>query len=129
MHWSSRLSVGWSPSRIAATRSWPGHWRIRTLAGLTVLGITDCCVQVALWLWLAQACEHAKSWARPAGLVLFAGYTVATGYALVMHTRDPVDTLGTALFAVTWLIGAAALALLWLRRSRAYLNGGKHGHG
>jgi hypothetical protein len=100
---------------------WQGHWRIRTLAGLTVLGIANCCVQVSLWLWLAQACKHAKSWPRTAGLVLFAGYTVASGYALVMHTRDRVDTLGTALFAVTWLIGAATLVLLWLRPSRAYL--------
>ena len=91
------------------------------MAGLTVLGIVDCCVQVPLWLWLAPACKHAKSWARTAGLVLFAGYTVASGYALVMHTRDSVDTLGTALFAVTWLIGAATLVLLWLRPSRAYL--------
>ena len=102
---------------------WQGHWRIRTLAGLTVLGIADCCVQVALWLWLAQACKHAKSWARTAGLVLFAGYTLASGYALVLHTRDRVDTLGTAVFAVTWLIGAATLALLWVRPSRAYLGG------
>lgn len=85
--------------------------------------------QVSLWLWLAQACTHANSWARTAGLVLFAGYTVASGYALVMHTRDRVDRLGTALFAVTWLIGAATLALLWLGSSRAYLKGGKHGDG
>jgi hypothetical protein len=102
---------------------WPGHWRIRTLAGLTVLGIADCCVQVLMWLWLAHACQQAKSWARTAGLVLFAGYTIAFGYALVMHTHDHVDTLGTALFAVTWLIGAATLVLLWLRPSRAYFNG------
>jgi hypothetical protein len=102
---------------------WRGHWQIRTMAGLTVLGIADCCVQVALWLWLALACKHAQSWARAAGLVLFAGYTLATGYALVLHTRDRVDTLGTAVFAVTWLIGAATLALLWVRPSRAYLGG------
>ncbi|HEX6524026.1 MAG TPA: serine/threonine-protein kinase [Streptosporangiaceae bacterium] len=102
---------------------WQGHWRIRGLAGLTVLGVADCCIQVPLWLWLARACQHAKGWARTAGLVLFAGYTVASGYALVMHTRDRVDTLGTALFALTWVIGAAALALLWLRPSRAYLEG------
>jgi hypothetical protein len=103
---------------------WQGHWRIRTLTGLTVLGIADCCVQFPLWLWLAQACKHAKSWPRTASLVLFAGYTAASGYALVMHTRDRVDTLGTALFAVTWLIGAATLVLLWLRPSRAYLTRG-----
>jgi hypothetical protein len=108
---------------------WQGHWRIRTLAGLTILGIADCCAQVALWLWLAQACKHAKGWARTVGLVLFAGYTVASGYALVMHTRDRVDTLGTAVFAVTWLIGAATLALLWVRPSRAFLKAGKHGDG
>jgi hypothetical protein len=102
---------------------WPGYWRIRTLAGLTVLGMADCCIQVALWLWLALACQHAKSWARTAGLVLFAGYTMASGYAVVMHTHDHVDTLGTELFAATWLIGAATLVLLWLRPSRAYLKG------
>jgi len=102
---------------------WRGHWQIRTMAGLTVLGIADCCVQVALWLWLALACKRAKSWARTAGLVLFAGYTLATGYALVLHTRDRVDTLGTAMSAVTWLIGVATLALLWVRPSRAYLGG------
>jgi hypothetical protein len=76
-----------------------------------------------LWLGLARACQQAKSWARTAGLVLFAGYTVAFGYALVMHTRDDVDTLGTELFAVTWLICVATLVLLWLRPSRAYFKG------
>ena len=117
----SRLTAVAHPGQALVV--WPGHWRISTLAGLTILGIADCGVQVLLWLWLAQACKHAKSWARTVGLVLFAGYTVASGYALVMHTRDRVDTLGTALFAVTWLIAAATLVLLWLRPSRAYLRG------
>jgi hypothetical protein len=41
-------------------------------------------------------------------------------YALVRHTHDEVDTLGAALFCVTWLIIAVATALLWRPQSTTY---------
>jgi hypothetical protein len=111
---------GWA---IAVTHSghplvvWKGHVMLRSLRALLLLAAADCCVQALLWLWMARACRRGRSWARPACTALFACYSVGLLYALARHTRDGTDRLGTLLFAVTWLIGAAALVLLWQRRS------------
>jgi eukaryotic-like serine/threonine-protein kinase len=99
---------------------WPGHWIIRSVQGLTIITGIDAGCQVLLWLWMAVACRNGRSWARWACTALLTVYTAGFGYALTQHVHDGVDQLGTALLAGTWLIGAAAVALLWQRRSSAF---------
>ena len=108
---------------------WQGHWTIRSVRGLVLLGTVDCSVQAALWLAMAWACERGRSWARAACTALFACYTLGLLDALARHTSDATDRAGTVLFAVTWLIGAAAIALLWRRGSAAWFRGRASGGG
>jgi eukaryotic-like serine/threonine-protein kinase len=104
---------------------WPGHWVIHSLGALNTLAVADCAIQFVLWLWMAWACRNRMAWARAACAALFGCYTVGAVYALVRHTHDSVDTLGTVLFCITWLIGALATALLWRPQSSAYFAAGR----
>jgi serine/threonine protein kinase len=99
---------------------WPGHWIIRSAQGLTIVTGIDASVQVTLWLWMALACKNGWKWARIASTLLLVCYTAGVLYALARHTHDGIDRLGTALFTVTWVIGAAAVALLWRRQSTRF---------
>jgi serine/threonine protein kinase len=102
---------------------WPGRWTIHSLAGLAAVAIADCVIQLALWLWMARACRNRMAWARFVCAALFGCYTLAAAYALIRHTHDSIDTAGTVLFCITWLIGAIATALLWSPRSTAFFAG------
>ena len=99
---------------------WPGHFSVHSLGGLATVGYADCAIQLVLWLWMARACRNRVGWARAACTTLFGCYTLAAMYALINHTHDRADTLGTALFCVTWLIGAIAIELLWRPQSSAF---------
>jgi serine/threonine protein kinase len=99
---------------------WPGHWIIRSAQSLTIVTGIDACVQVTLWLWMALACKNGWKWARVASTLLLTCYTAGVLYALTRHTHDGIDRLGTGLFTVTWVIGAAAVALLWRRQSTRF---------
>jgi hypothetical protein len=102
---------------------WPGHWTVHSLSGLAIIGYADCAVQIVLWLWMARACRNRVAWARAVCTAMFACYSIAAMYALVRHTHDRTDTLGTGLFCITWLIGAVAIEQLWRPQSSAYFEG------
>jgi hypothetical protein len=74
-------------------------------------------IGAALWLWMAQSCKAGKSWARIVSTVLFAIDTInmAAGAA-------GVSSGGAArIYAiVVWLVGLAAVVLLWQRASSDY---------
>jgi hypothetical protein len=74
----------------------------------------------ALWLWMAQANKAGKSWARIVATVLFAIDTlsVALGTSAVSSGTAP-----RIYGLVVWLIGLAAVILLWQRPSSAYFKG------
>ena len=88
-----------------------------------VLGL----VVIALWLWMARANGQGRTWARILSTVLFGLATLQ----LRSDFTQPVSHAGfgatvlyygdTALFAVAWLVGAAAVWLLWRPASRAFL--------
>ena len=99
---------------------WPGHWIVGSAQGLTIVTGIDACAQVTLWLWMALACKNGWKWARIASTLLLACYTAGVLYALARHMHDTIDRLGTALFTVTWIIGAVAVALLWQRQSTRF---------
>jgi hypothetical protein len=81
---------------------------------------------IALWLWMARANGQGRTWARILSTVLF-------GLATLQLRGDftqPVGHAGfgatvlyygaTALFVAAWLVGAAAVWLLWRPASSAF---------
>jgi hypothetical protein len=74
-------------------------------------------IGAALWVWMAQANKAGKSWARIVSTVLFAIETIS-----VLAGAAAVASGGAARIygIVVWLIGLAAVILLWQRQSTAY---------
>jgi hypothetical protein len=81
---------------------------------------------IGLWLWMARANGQGRNWARILSTVLF-------GLATLQLRGDftqPVSQAGfgasvlyyggTALFVAAWLVGAAAVWLLWRPASSAF---------
>ncbi len=73
-------------------------------------------IGAALWLWMAQTCKAGKGWARIVSTVLFAIDTISAA------TGGGVSAAGvTRIYGlVVWLVGLAAIILLWQRASSAY---------
>jgi len=74
-------------------------------------------IGAALWVWMAQMNKAGKSWARIVSTVLFAIETIS-----VLAGAAAVASGGAARIygIVVWLIGLAAVILLWQRQSTAY---------
>jgi hypothetical protein len=83
-------------------------------------------VAIALWLWMARANGQGRNWARILSTVLFGLATLQLSGAFtqpVSHAGSGATVLyygATALFAASWLAGAAAVWLLWRPASRAF---------
>jgi hypothetical protein len=79
-------------------------------------------VVVALWLWMARANGQGRTWARILSTVLFGLATLQVSDDFTQptsHAGFGVTVLYygvTVLFVAAWLIGAAAVWLLWRRR-------------
>ena len=69
----------------------------------------------ALWLWMARANSHGRSWTRILSTVLFGLATLQ----LFGTLRTP-SVLGVLFAGLTWLIGGAAVYLLWRRESTEF---------
>ena len=69
-------------------------------------------IPVAVWLWLARAAVRGRNWARIASTVLFVLATLE-----LIGSRGVVPVVSAAL---TWLIGLAAVWLLWRPVSGAF---------
>jgi hypothetical protein len=70
----------------------------------------------ALWVWMAQANKAGKSWARIVATVLFAIDTLNVAAGATTPGGGATRLYGL----VIWLIGLAAIILLWLRTSSDY---------
>jgi hypothetical protein len=83
-------------------------------------------VMIALWLWMARANGQRRNWARILSTVLFGLATLQLRGDFtqpVSHAGFGVTVLyygGTALFVAAWLVGAAAVWLLWRPASSAF---------
>ncbi|HEY1704201.1 MAG TPA: hypothetical protein VGG75_31285 [Trebonia sp.] len=77
-------------------------------------------IAAALWIFMAYSCRARMRWARIAGTVLFAVYTVYT--AELVAKLDQVSPPGAVQVytVVVWLIGLTATILVWQRGSSAY---------
>ena len=72
-----------------------------------------------MWIFVAQKCKAGKNWARITGSVLFAIATIdVIGAALA-----PEAGLVKIWVLVIWLIGLAAVVLLWRRSSTEFFQG------
>jgi hypothetical protein len=83
-------------------------------------------VVVALWLWMARANGEGRNWARILSMVLFglAALQLSGGFTQPVSPAGFGATVlyygGTALVAAAWLVGAAAVWLLWRPASRTF---------
>jgi hypothetical protein len=84
------------------------HWRPLIIAVVTVLGL----VVPALWLWMARTNGQGREWARILSTVLFG---LATLHLLGNH-----GVVLVAVAVLTWLVGLAAVWLLWRPASSAF---------
>ncbi len=75
-------------------------------------------ISVALWVWMAWANGRGRPWARIVASVLFALNTIFLVFGI---SRAGSSTLFTGL---GWLIGLAAIIMLWQRASSAYFKPG-----
>jgi len=81
---------------------------------------------VALWLWMARANGQGRNWARILSTLLFGLATLQ-----LLHPQSHGSPAGfgvtvlyygvIVLFVVAWLVGAAAVWLLWRPASSAFL--------
>jgi len=105
------------------------------LTGEIVFGL----VVVALWLWMARANGHGRNWARILSTVLaglgtleairagtyyrggyLARFTVGGHGYSVIHSVFGATVLGVLVPVLWWLIGIAAVWLLWRPASGAF---------
>jgi serine/threonine kinase PknH len=85
-----------------------------------VAAAASCAIQVALWLWIARACRKGRKWARIAGTVFFALFTIVILVVLIGYRHYAAGPAGIVLILVTWLIAGGSIRLLWQRQSSAF---------
>lgn len=90
--------------------------QIHSLASATIIVIAVAgIIAVLLWAWMAWANNKGSSWARIVATVLFALNTISL---IVEAGRASIAIIFVAL---GWLVGLAAVVLLWRKQTTAYL--------
>lgn len=83
-----------------------------TIAGFIVAGL----IGAALWIFVAQVCRSGKNWGRILATVLFGIDTLDQVFGAAVSSGG-----GARIYAILiWLIGLAAMVLLWQRPSTEY---------
>jgi hypothetical protein len=86
------------------------------IGALIVAGV----IGVVLWIWMAQSNQAGKRWARIVATVLF-GIDTLSLIADVNGASALSGTVPTRIYGIAiWLIGLAAVILLWQRTSSDY---------
>jgi hypothetical protein len=101
----------------------PAASLILGLVTLSTKGIVGGLVVTAMWLCMARAIGQGRNGARIFSVVLFGVVTVALAIALGLG--GPGHVAGMTVFSLVlsmlnWLIGLAAVCLLWLPASTAF---------
>ena len=91
-----------------------------TLRSEVVVAAATCAIQVALWLGIARACRKGRNWARIAGTVFFALFTIVILTVLIWYRHYAAGPAGIVLILVTWLIAGGSVRLLWQPQSSAF---------
>ena len=92
-----------------------------TTEAITV-GIISGLVPIVLWLWMARANGQGKNWARVLSTALFGVATLDLTGAVGTPIRIELVPMlfGPTLPVLTWLVGLAAVWLLWRPASTAF---------
>jgi hypothetical protein len=77
-------------------------------------------IAAGLWIWMALSCKAGKGWARIVSTVLFAVDTV--GLLIGIGGAAPGGHATRFYAIVVWVIGLAAIILLYRRSSSNYFN-------
>jgi hypothetical protein len=89
--------------------------------------IVSALIPIAVWLWMARANGQGRNWARRLSTVLFAlatlNLTGAFGTPGIRESLVPV-VFGPIIPVLTWLVGLAAVWLLWRPASTAFFQPG-----
>jgi hypothetical protein len=90
------------------------------LAVLLVVGL----IGIALWIWMAQMNKRGKNWARITSTVFFALDSIGAigGLAGGQFSGGSANRFYGL---VVWVIGLAAIVLLWQRSSSEYFKGAR----
>jgi hypothetical protein len=89
-----------------------GSFVILVVAGL---------ICVLLWLWMAWANHRASGWARIVASVFFAFMTLE---AAISRSEAPVPLISVGFIVLQWVVGLAAVVLLWRQETTAYIGPG-----
>jgi hypothetical protein len=73
-------------------------------------------ISVGLWIWMAGANKAGKNWARVTSSVFFGLDTL--GLLAVFRQAEPV--LSRLVTVLVWLVGLAAIIMLWRKESSGY---------
>ena len=84
--------------------------------GFLIIALISAGIGIGLWIWMARANGQGKSWARITSTVLFAIETLSVLEAV----RGPKTVVGLVFPLLTWLVGLAAIWLLWRPESSAF---------
>ena len=80
-------------------------------------------IGIAAWIWMAQSNQAGKSWARIVATLLF-GIDTLSLIADINGASALSGTAATRVYGIIiWLIGLAAIILLWRRTSSDYFRG------
>ncbi len=91
--------------------------QIHTLATVTVIVLAVVgVIAVLLWAWMAWANSRGNSWARIVATILFGLNTIS----LILEARRA--SISIIFVALGWLVGLAAVVLLWRKETTAYLS-------
>ena len=82
------------------------------------VGIVGGLIVIALWPWMARANGQGRNWARILSTVLLSLATLE----LISVFSGAQNVLGLIFWAPTWLVGLAAVWLLWRPDSSAFFN-------
>jgi hypothetical protein len=83
---------------------------------IITLAIVSGVIGIALWLWMAKANGQGRNWARILSSVLF-GLATLDMFGVI---SQPKTLLGLVFPVLTWLIGLAAVILLWRKDSTEF---------
>jgi hypothetical protein len=78
-------------------------------------------IAAILWIVIAQACKGGRNWARVTGTVFFGIATID----LLGDVAFPFAAAVKIVALVVWLLGLAAVVLLWRRSSAPYFRGSR----
>jgi hypothetical protein len=83
-------------------------------------------IGAVLWLWMARKSRAGKGWARITSTVLFAIATISILLSVASAGGLAFGSTTKIYEIVGWLIGLAAIVLLWRRASSDYFKSESH---